>query len=351
MIKSLSAHVAMVTKSSGTLTPYYYHYDEKGSITKLTDKGGNTVQDYTYDAFGNLGTEDDALYNPICYTGQYTDSETGLIYLRNRYYDPTIGRFTQEDPIKDGLNWYVYCANDPLNKVDPSGTIAESDEEFKYSDPTKYALLVSLTTAYNNAYSDDDRNRIHEVAETLRGTDTRITNILFMNNSEGAFGFGHTGLLLMNSAGQGFLFSFWHDENIPTSPLNNKSAEMRFSVLSKDEVDELKDGYGSIGRSAVTYNGYRRDEVYDRFVWDDVTAEQGARMFNEAAYLFSVPGEYNLISATNARQCDIIAQEILSAGDKTYSRKIEPNNTYFSFKGDNRVGWRNKLGEERGVNY
>ena len=121
MIKSLSAHVAMVTKSSGTLTPYYYHYDEKGSITKLTDKSGNTVQDYTYDAFGNLGTEDDALYNPIRYTGQYTDSETGLIYLRNRYYDSAIGRFTQQDPIKDGLNWYVYCVNDPVNCVDLRG--------------------------------------------------------------------------------------------------------------------------------------------------------------------------------------------------------------------------------------
>lgn len=39
--------VAMVTKSSGTLTPYYYHYDEKGSITKLTDKSGTLAQSYT----------------------------------------------------------------------------------------------------------------------------------------------------------------------------------------------------------------------------------------------------------------------------------------------------------------
>ena len=123
----------MVTKSSGTLTPYYYHYDEKGSITKLTDKSGKTVQDYAYDAFGNLNTEDDALYNPIRYTGQYTDSETGLIYLRNRYYDPTIGRFTQEDPIKDGLNWYVYCANDPVNCVDPWGLDPDYMVMVKYS--------------------------------------------------------------------------------------------------------------------------------------------------------------------------------------------------------------------------
>ncbi len=143
--------VAMVTKSSGVLTPYYYHYDEKGSITKLTDKSGKTVQDYTYDAFGNLGTEDDALYNPIRYTGQYTDSETGLVYLRNRYYDPAIGRFTQEDTywnvhnmiygddpesnipdysaIMQSCNLYVYCMSDPMNCVDPWGNITKEEQQ------------------------------------------------------------------------------------------------------------------------------------------------------------------------------------------------------------------------------
>ena len=42
-------------------------------------------------------------------------------YLRNRYYDPSIGRFTTEDPVKDGDNWYVYCGNNPVNAVDPWG--------------------------------------------------------------------------------------------------------------------------------------------------------------------------------------------------------------------------------------
>ena len=81
---------------------------------------------YDYDAFGNLteNTGSEATNNPFRYNGQYTDDETGLLYLRNRYYDPTIGRFTQEDPAKDGLNWYVYCANDPVNFVDPLGLLS-----------------------------------------------------------------------------------------------------------------------------------------------------------------------------------------------------------------------------------
>ena len=78
---------------------------------------------YDYDAFGNLteNTGSEATNNPFRYNGQYTDDETGLLYLRNRYYDPTTGRFTQEDPIKDKLNWYVYCGNNPVNFADPLG--------------------------------------------------------------------------------------------------------------------------------------------------------------------------------------------------------------------------------------
>jgi uncharacterized protein RhaS with RHS repeats len=49
------------------------------------------------------------------------DSETGLIYMRARYYDPNLGRFVSEDQAGQGGNWFIYCAGDPVNKVDPSG--------------------------------------------------------------------------------------------------------------------------------------------------------------------------------------------------------------------------------------
>ena len=41
-----------------------------------------------------------------------------------RYYDPYIGRFTQRDPIGDGVNWYAYTYNNPLKFVDPTGQLA-----------------------------------------------------------------------------------------------------------------------------------------------------------------------------------------------------------------------------------
>ena len=59
--------------------------------------------------------------SPFGYCGEYFDSETGFVYLRNRYYDPNTGRFISQDPIKDGDNWYVYANNNPVMFVDPTG--------------------------------------------------------------------------------------------------------------------------------------------------------------------------------------------------------------------------------------
>jgi RHS repeat-associated protein len=65
--------------------------------------------------------------NPFKFTGQYFDVETGEYYLRNRQYEPPLMRFTTmdlvsgkyEEPIT--LHKYLYCRNEPINKMDPSG--------------------------------------------------------------------------------------------------------------------------------------------------------------------------------------------------------------------------------------
>jgi RHS repeat-associated protein len=55
------------------------------------------------------------------FTGKKFDPDTGLVYFGGRFYDPEIGRFITQDPGKQGLNWYVYCFNNPLKMIDPNG--------------------------------------------------------------------------------------------------------------------------------------------------------------------------------------------------------------------------------------
>ncbi len=102
----------------------YYHYNAHGDVVQLTDSTGALVKDYTYDAFGVEQNADDTDTNPFRYCGEQFDAETGDYYLRARNYTPGTGRFTQEDPIRDGLNWYAYCAGNPVGFVDSSGLAA-----------------------------------------------------------------------------------------------------------------------------------------------------------------------------------------------------------------------------------
>ncbi|MDP2905534.1 MAG: RHS repeat-associated core domain-containing protein [Candidatus Omnitrophota bacterium] len=102
---------------------YYYHYDALGSITNLTNASGAQVNSYNYEAFGNLTGQTGIISNPWLFTGRQYDQESGLYFYRNRYYDPTIGRFISQDPtgMVDGPNLYAYVKNNPVNLIDPLG--------------------------------------------------------------------------------------------------------------------------------------------------------------------------------------------------------------------------------------
>ena len=82
-------------------------------------------QKTTYDAFGSPIPRGGAWggTNPWLYTGEQRDSESGMYYLRARYYDPAVGRFLSRDPIPF-LQRYAYVGGNPVNLTDPSGAYA-----------------------------------------------------------------------------------------------------------------------------------------------------------------------------------------------------------------------------------
>ena len=112
--------VNLIARSDGETTEYYL-YNAHGDVVQRTDSTGAVTKTYSYDAFGVEKDPDSTDPNPFRYCGEYFDRETGTYYLRARYYSPGTGRFTQEDPSCDGLNWYSYCGCDPLNYLDPTG--------------------------------------------------------------------------------------------------------------------------------------------------------------------------------------------------------------------------------------
>ena len=119
--KNLARHYVLGNEYIG-LDHNYYLTDEQGSVRYVLDAAGNVQNDYRYDAFGQRIAGQENIPNRLRYNAQIEDDLTGLYYLRARYYNTGIGRFTQEDVIyNDGLNLYAYCNSNPVMYSDPSG--------------------------------------------------------------------------------------------------------------------------------------------------------------------------------------------------------------------------------------
>jgi len=111
----------------------YYLYNGHGDVVQTISVQGEVYNRYDYDIFGNPTLTVEQYSCSIRYAGEYLDSETGLYYLRARYYDPYTGRFISEDSFwgEDSnplsLNLYTYAFNNPIRYVDPTGHSPEDD--------------------------------------------------------------------------------------------------------------------------------------------------------------------------------------------------------------------------------
>ncbi len=176
-------------------TRLQYVTDGHGDVKKLVSSSGAVVADYTYDAFGNQ-TEASGDTNPFRYSGEYYDAETGLIYLRARYYDSGVGGFTSEDThwnvgnmiygdnntgipsiaaILQSGNLYLYCMGNPVMYLDPSGLryeslrqIAEDAGGTLYWDSNRGVAKVTLNGRTVEYYNRDGKGSF------IDGTDSKL---------------------------------------------------------------------------------------------------------------------------------------------------------------------------------
>lgn len=162
---------------------YYYLYNGHGDVVQIVDTSGVIVNYYNYDEWGNITNQVEGTSNSFKYTGEVYDAETGLYYLRARYYDPSMGRFLNEDTYEGqidnplSLNLYTYVHNNPLIYSDPTGHYTDAggasggDPLYNLSNTdatnkvilarssnatTQTKILKSLTKEYKYGFFGDD---------------------------------------------------------------------------------------------------------------------------------------------------------------------------------------------------
>lgn len=118
------------TEAAGPSNPtlYFIHTDHLGTPRALIDRTGALRWTWLSEPFGNTPPDSNpiglgAVNLPMRMPGQYADDVLGLFYNQQRYYDASVGRYTQSDPIglAGGINTYAYVGGNPVSYTDPSG--------------------------------------------------------------------------------------------------------------------------------------------------------------------------------------------------------------------------------------
>ncbi len=149
----------LVKKDKTVNKDYYYLYNGHGDVVQIVDTSGNVVNSYNYDVWGNITSQVEGISNSFKYAGEIYDEETGLYYLRARYYDPSLGRFLNEDTYEGQIdnplsqNLYTYVGNNPLIYSDPTGhSMKWIGKAWR---ATRKAVVKGATETYDFLIGDD----------------------------------------------------------------------------------------------------------------------------------------------------------------------------------------------------
>ncbi len=120
----------------------YLHHDQAGSTRLITNSTGTTEGAYTYNAYGNQTGHTGTATTPLGYDAQYTSSDTGLVYLRARIYDPATAQFLTVDPA-------VLLTGAPYNYAEdnPSTRLTQADAVDLYASAASYSEVSPLRPA------------------------------------------------------------------------------------------------------------------------------------------------------------------------------------------------------------
>ena len=209
----------------------------------------------------------------------------------------------------------------PLSK---NGKLEKDDSRKTLSDTTR-TMIKCMSALWFAQNSNDKKTQelLHEKALRLRKLDNaNFAKAVFLNDSDGASEFGHSAVMLINENGEGLVFSFYPTvESLPDCL--STEAEVRFSILTSEETENVLTGDGGI-KNLIATDGRILDESYDRTKVYDIENWQGEKMYEYATGIYDNPGRYYLLF----RNCDYIAEDIFEAGGINIDKHIKPNDTF-----------------------
>lgn len=252
---------------------YYYHSDHLGSTSYVTDANGAVSQHVEYVPFGEVFIEErnNTWNTPYLFNAKELDEETGLYYYGARYCDPRTSLWLSTDPMElkyPNISTYAYCANNPINAIDPNGMnpIYDINGNFLGTDDKgiagSYVIMnkndfvqgmshkSALEKQYLNAIENDARQKIWDHHATL---DTRPDYDGYVSISEGVdWAKSHPGAL---------------QNPTPNNTLYVDASKLNFSSIStSDFVQEGKEtsvNLFSLKSFVLDFLSYdRRNTVY-----------------------------------------------------------------------------------------
>ena len=187
---------------TGTEQTYYAAHNWRGDVTGLYNASGTRIASYEYDSWGkvtsikglsgNEVTSENHIgnLNKIRYRGYYQDTETGFYYLMSRYYDPVTHRFLNADGyFQTGTgvldtNMSAYCANNPVNFLDPTGKYRECPTHGGfYSQPNCVGCRPDFQKALDR-YAEIQRQKKKNKTSKFAGSTSSEQRVYITNDTE-----------------------------------------------------------------------------------------------------------------------------------------------------------------------
>lgn len=211
----------------------YYLFNGHGDVVQTVDETGSVENRYDYDIFGNPILTIEIAKNEIRYASEFFDEESGLYYLRARYYDPYIGRFISEDsywgedtnPLS--LNLYTYAFNDPIMYFDPTGHISQNQQKYLNN-------LVANGTSGQAAWAKNELKKAKDENQK------KYLNNLISSGTSGQAAWAKNELNKMSS-----------DSHTPAKSQAQTQAQNKAEELSK-QLAKLESGNSEIKKDVFT---------------------------------------------------------------------------------------------------